>query len=220
MYFLIYSTNNYLLTIVYRHDTYDNDNACNWKGPNNDNDNARAKSPRPANHEGKENSLRCICISSPWCVFYYYSYLFCCTKCYTKWLLQLEPHWWQWPQTTTPPTLATMNGKWWGSRFITSRAPGMTATSPHHCLTCHPHFHHHLHTLLLSWVNNYLQFSNQFLPHHNINNNCLQFACLVSPFTSLTSTPIYPVMKRARLANLEPRFFFSPFFMILIFIHD
>ena len=32
--FFIYSTNNYLLMIVYRHDMYDNNNACTWKGPN------------------------------------------------------------------------------------------------------------------------------------------------------------------------------------------
>ena len=49
--------------------------------------------------------------------------------------------------TTPTPTLVTMNSKWQGSRFITSRAPGMITTSPCHCLTCHLHFHHHLHTL-------------------------------------------------------------------------
>ena len=49
--------------------------------------------------------------------------------------------------TTPMPTPATMNGKWQGSRFIMSRAPGTIATSPHHHSTCHPHFHHHLHTL-------------------------------------------------------------------------
>ena len=49
--------------------------------------------------------------------------------------------------TTPTPTPATMNSKWWGSRFIMYQAPGTIATSPCHHSTCHPHFHHHLHTL-------------------------------------------------------------------------
>ena len=85
----------------------------------------------------------------PLVCFFFYSYLFLLyTKCYSKWLLQLEPQWWQQLWMTTPtPTLATMNGKQWGSRFITSQAPGTIAMSPCHCSTSHPHFHHHLHTL-------------------------------------------------------------------------
>ena len=84
----------------------------------------------------------------PLVCFFFILTFFCCTKCYSKWLLQLEPQWWQWLRMTTPtPTLVTMNSKWQGSRFITSRAPGMITTSPCHCLTCHLHFHHHLHTL-------------------------------------------------------------------------
>ena len=49
--------------------------------------------------------------------------------------------------TTPTPTPVTMNSKWWGSIFIMYWAPGTIATSPCHHLTCHPHFHHHLHTL-------------------------------------------------------------------------
>ena len=102
--------------------------------------------------------------------------------------------WWQWPRMTTPtPTLVTMNNKWCGLRFIMSWAPGMTAMSPCHCSTCHPHFHHHLHTLLLSRVNNsWINFFH--ITTNIINNDHLQFVHLIS--LSIHCTQYYIVVRK------------------------